>query len=121
MQSSQYDYSQCTPVVSRNSHYYYNPFKSAYLNARYLLDIQQTYTVTQADIGRLPNIAVQFYGTTAPWRILCQVNQISDPISDVYPGRVLLIPSLSSIANLLNNSNTSSGSTSSNFASTFTI
>lgn len=121
MQSTQYDYSQCTPVVTKDSHSYYNPFKSSYLNARYLLATAQTYTVTQADIGRLPNIAMRFYGSVGPWRVLCQVNQIADPINDIYPGRILLIPTLSSITDLLNNSNVANSGTSSNFSSTFTI
>lgn len=119
MNTSQYDYSQCTPIVASDSHYYYNPFKSAYLNARFLLSANQIYTVKLSDLGRLPNIAYRLYGSTNLWRIICQVNQITDPISDIYPGRNLYIPPLSDITDLLNSNNTTTSSVYSN--SRFTI
>lgn len=120
MKLTQYDYSQCTPIVSSGSHYYYNPFKSSYLNIRYNLSAGKSYTITIGDVGRLPNIAYRFYGNANLWRILCQVNQISDPINDIYPGRVINIPSLAEITNLINTNNNTTAA-SAYFNSTFVI
>ncbi len=103
MESTQYDYSQCTPVINRFGQNLYNPFKSAYLNARFNLRVADKYIVKASDIGRLPNISYQFYGTTALWRFICRYNQIADPVSDVYPGRVINLPDLAEVTNLLNN------------------
>jgi hypothetical protein len=52
------------------------------------------YTVTDTDLLRPDLISYSVYGTVDYWWIICYVNQIQNPFTDLVPGTVLTIPSL---------------------------
>jgi len=60
-------------------------------------DVVAIHTVTQADIGRLYNIAYRYYGVEAYWWAIADFNKIKNIFRDMYVGQTLYIPSLSSI------------------------
>lgn len=76
-------------------------FKSAYKNARFILRPGRRITVSQQDIANLPGIAYREYGSTDLWRIILSFNGIKDPIQDIVPGTVLILPTKSSVINLM--------------------
>lgn len=50
------------------------------------------YTVTASDIGRIDLIAWKYYRNVYWWWVIALVNHISNPITDLTIGTVLLIP-----------------------------
>jgi hypothetical protein len=105
MESSLADWSQCTPIYSNQTKYYYDPFRSTYKNIRFLLNKTSTYTVTKHTMGRIATISYNVYGTTTLWRVLLEYNQIHDPITELYPGVVLDIPDKAQAISYLTNAN----------------
>ncbi len=53
--------------------------------------------VQEVDIGRLDNIAYQYYEQTEAWWIIMLANNMSDIFNDMYVGQLLIIPSISQI------------------------
>lgn len=60
------------------------------------------FTVDNFHSNRLDLIANIFYGEPRYWWIIAQVNNILDPQQEVYPGRILSIPSKDRLMLLLN-------------------
>lgn len=76
-------------------------FKSAYKNMRFILRPGRRITVTQKDIANLPGIAHREYGSVDLWRVILSYNAIKDPIQDIVPGTVLILPTKSSVISLM--------------------
>ena len=76
-------------------------FKSAYKNAKFILQPGKRITVTQRDMANLPGIAHREYGSVDLWRIILSYNGIKNPIQDVIPGTTLIIPTKSSVISLM--------------------
>lgn len=53
-----------------------------------------TYIVPQFAIGRIDLISYIHYETVDLWWLIAQVNDIVDPITELYMGRVLRIPAI---------------------------
>lgn len=51
-----------------------------------------TYRLAQSDVGRLDIIAYKTLGDSKLWWIIAALNQIIEPISEMVPGTVILIP-----------------------------
>jgi hypothetical protein len=54
----------------------------------------QYYTVNEADIYRPDMISFKVYNTVVYWWLICYVNEIHDPYSDIYVGQLLIIPNI---------------------------
>jgi len=50
------------------------------------------YTITKNDIGRIDLIAWKFYEEVSWWWVIALVNHITNPLTDLKIGDVLLIP-----------------------------
>ena len=57
----------------------------------------QWYTVTNQTINRLDLIAQQYYGDSNYWWVIAHANNIFDALNDIYVGKILRIPPISSI------------------------
>jgi nucleoid-associated protein YgaU len=57
------------------------------------------YRVTAVDTMRPDLISYKAYGTVRFWWVICLVNQIDSPLTDIQPGTVLTIPSKLDIVN----------------------
>lgn len=55
------------------------------------------YEVRNVDIGRIDILADQFYDNPRLWWIVASVNEIIDPIEDMFQGQVLFIPSIEDV------------------------
>jgi len=42
--------------------------------------------------ARLDLLSFQYYNTVTLWRVIAAVNDISDPLTEVWAGRILRIP-----------------------------
>ena len=60
---------------------------------------QGRYRTTVHDEGRPDLVSYEAYGTVSFWWIICLVNQIDDPLTDLVEGMVLKIPSMLDIRN----------------------
>lgn len=58
------------------------------------LSTVDTHRVSAVTAGRLDLISVIFYGTYDLGWLICEHNQLKDPVGDVFVGRVLKIPSI---------------------------
>jgi hypothetical protein len=105
--TADYNYSKYTPLDNTGDQY--DVFVSGYKNIRF--NIQQTsqLQLDNSTAYNLPGIAYQVYGDTSLWWALLAYNGLNDPLSDVYPGLVLLIPPKAQIQAYI--SRQSSGST----------
>ena len=74
----------------------YGLWKPAALKSRPELTLDEgtysRYTTTAADIGRMDLIAWKFYGEVSWWWVIALYNHISNPLTDMNIGDVLLIP-----------------------------
>ena len=70
-----------------------------------------THIVTEGEIGNLPLIAHAEYGTTSLWWAIALTSNVVDPFSEVYAGRELTIPDISTIESFLQNIRTGRGTT----------
>ena len=52
------------------------------------------YKITDSDLMRPDLISYQVYGTVDYWWIICYLNQIHNPFSDIKIGMVLAIPNV---------------------------
>lgn len=90
-----FNYSKYTPLDSTGDGY--DSFRSGYKNIRF--NIQQTQQVQLDDSTayNLPGLAYQLYGDTSLWYGLMLYNGLSDPLTDIQPGLILLVPTKSDI------------------------
>jgi hypothetical protein len=72
-----------------------------YKNIRHLLPAVNTYVVTASDVANLPGIALNVYRDKDYWWVIGLYNGIIFPETDLVPGLVLQLPSLSDINSLL--------------------
>ena len=61
-----------------------------------------TYTVTNLDLGRPDKISFNIYKDTSYWSILMRINNIVDPVNDIYEGMTLKILPLAVLNSHLN-------------------
>lgn len=78
-----------------------NYLSAKYLNMRRLLPAMDTYIVTSADVANLPGIAYNVYRDKDYWWVIGLYNGIIFPDTDLVPGMVLQLPSLTDINALL--------------------
>lgn len=70
-----------------------------WLNARYM-DLHEAplrytfHTVTSSDLGQPDAIAFRYYQDSNWWWLLCSFNGIVNPLTDMYLGQRLKVPSL---------------------------
>lgn len=108
MESNTIDWAKNTPTYD-GSHY--NVFRSTYKNIRYeVKPLSSTYTVTAKDLGRIPMISYNIYGTTAYWRAILEYNGIRNPITDIYPGQILKLPDVNDFTNKVLGTDTTASS-----------
>lgn len=55
--------------------------------------------VTTADLMRPDLISWQYYQNVEFWWIICYVNRIMNPLKEIVPGAILIIPSIYDIFN----------------------
>jgi hypothetical protein len=79
----------------------FNYLSAKYKNIRHLLPAVNTYVVTSADVANLPGIAHNVYRDKDYWWVIGLYNGIIFPETDLVPGMVLQLPSLSDINALL--------------------
>jgi hypothetical protein len=78
-----------------------NYMSAKYKNIKFLLEPQDSYQITSSDASNLPGLAHKFYGDKGYWWIIGLYNGILDPVTDLVPGTVIQLPSLTDINNLL--------------------
>jgi hypothetical protein len=57
------------------------------------------YRLTSSDVMRPDLISWQFYQTVDFWWLVCYVNKIINPLRDLVPGQVIIIPNIMDIFN----------------------
>lgn len=57
----------------------------------------QQHVVSQPEVGCLDAVAYNYYGIEELWPIIAFYSNIRNPFTDMYPGQVLVIPSLAAI------------------------
>lgn len=90
-----FSYSKYTPLDNTGAGY--NSFKSGYKNIRFNIQQQQQVQLDDSTAYNLPGLAYQLYGDTSLWYALMLYNGLSDPLTDIQPGIVLLVPAKSDI------------------------
>jgi len=60
--------------------------------------------VTQSEEGRPDIISKRAYDTEELWWVICQYNGVVNPILDIIPGMVVLIPNYSALTQVLSES-----------------
>jgi hypothetical protein len=78
-----------------------NYLAAKYKNIKHLLPAVNTYVVTASDVANLPGIAFNVYRDRDYWWVIGFYNGIIFPETDLVPGMVLQLPSLSDINALL--------------------
>lgn len=73
---------------------YFDWQTAEYKNIKFLLPPIYRHVCTAADWSNSPGIAFQYYKNTDYWWVVCQYNGIIDPITEFWPGRVILLPGL---------------------------
>jgi hypothetical protein len=63
------------------------------------------YEVQVADVGRLDKISYAFYKREDLWWAIASVNNIKDPLAEMYPGMALKIPLESAVERALTEGN----------------
>jgi len=64
------------------------------------MDYEPTYyRVQESDLMRSDNISFKNYGTVDFWWILCLVNEIDNPLTDLEIGQILTVPNSIDIYN----------------------
>lgn len=64
-------------------------------------EFDDRHTVTGADVGHLDLIAYQYYETEEYWWAIAYANKIRNPLTDMFIGQQLIIPSLQAITDAL--------------------
>lgn len=63
----------------------------------YPFEVSTEYVVSEADENRLDIIAYKVYGRASMYWAIAYANSIKDPLTEVTAGRILLIPSISTL------------------------
>ena len=61
------------------------------------IESSSRYLVRNVDVGRLDLLAYEFYGNVRLWWIIATVNNLVDPIGDMFPGQKLYIPTYDAV------------------------
>lgn len=61
----------------------------------------RTYVVENFYEGNPQAISTVFYGEPRLWWLICQYNNILDPVAEIKPGRILFIPSKDRVSLML--------------------
>jgi hypothetical protein len=107
--SGDYNYSKYTPLDNTGTQY--DVFQSGYKNIRFNIQQTQQIQLDDSTAYNLPGICYQAYGDTSLWYGLMAYNGLSDPLTDIQPGIVLLIPPKSAIQAYISRQASSSAST----------
>lgn len=83
-----------------------NYLSAKFKNIKFLLPAADSYMLSQSDAANLPGLAKKLLGDVGYWWVLALYNGILDPVSDLVPGRVLQIPSVTDINALLSTTDT---------------
>jgi hypothetical protein len=89
-----FNYSTYTPPDNTG---YYDIFRSGYKNIRFNIQPNSKVTLDDSTAYNLPGIAYAAFGDSSLWRGLLAYNGLNDPLTDVYPGLSLAIPTKSDI------------------------
>ena len=73
-----------------------------YKNLKFSVPANKMFQVTSAYEFNLPSISLAVYNDISYWWAIALYNDIFDPLTDVYVGRNLMIPELTSFLSLLN-------------------
>ena len=71
--------------------------QSKYVNIRYGVSIERHVTIDSKYEANLPGLAYDYYGDVEMWRVIMEVNGLSDPLNDVVVGAVLAMPTRASV------------------------
>lgn len=94
------------PIVSAktpgqpHTNHYLDYLRASYLDTLSLITEYTLLTVDQSIAYRPDYISWKSYGTTDYWWIVCFANKIIHPMRDLYPSRVIKIPSLIQITKM---------------------
>lgn len=55
------------------------------------------HTVRAYELGRLDQLAQEYYSDARYWWVIATANSITDPLTDMEPGQVLVIPARESV------------------------
>jgi hypothetical protein len=88
--TADFDWSNYTPLDSTGNNY--DKFKSAYKNVRFNVQPTTQIQLTATDMANLPGLAFRLFNDTSLWRALLAYNGLSDPLSDIAVGMVLMVP-----------------------------
>jgi len=64
-------------------------------------DQYTNYTVAMGDIGRMDLLAHKFYGDSTLWWVIAYYSGVKNPLTDMYVGQVLVIPSSELVGNMV--------------------
>ena len=74
---------------------------AAYISIDYSNISYNQYIVTAVTAYQLDLISYNFYGDESYWWLIAQFNRIFDPVNEIVPGKILLIPSPTQAMQLL--------------------
>ncbi len=60
-----------------------------------------TYRIADTDLGRIDLLAYKFYGDVSLWWVICVVNKIANPLTDMWVGQELKILDKDYVAKLI--------------------
>ena len=75
------------------------------------LRLTTIHRVQEGEVGNLPLISYEEYGTTNLWWVIALTSNVVDPFSDVYVGRELTVPDVSNVESFLQSIRTGRGTT----------
>ena len=90
-------------VSQKGNNYIYNINKTIYFDNITSLspNYYEKYTIQLND--QWTTISFKFYGTIELWWIICKINNIKDPSTELIPGTIINIPSQDAVLLVLNN------------------
>lgn len=92
--TADFSYYKYTPIDETG---YYDIFRSGYKNLKFNVQTNQQLQLDASNAYNLPGLSYQLYGDTSLWYALLAFNGLKDPLTDVYPGLILLIPTKSDV------------------------
>jgi hypothetical protein len=100
--SGDFNYSAYTPYDNTG---YYDIFRSGYKNIRFASQPNQQLQLDNSMAYNLPGLAFSLYGDSSLWYALMAYNGLNDPLTDIYPSLVILIPAKSDLINYISQTN----------------
>jgi hypothetical protein len=101
--SGDLDWSSFTPVDNTGNAY--SIFRSGYKNLRFNVPVQKKVTLNAAQAYNLPGLSQELFTDTSLWLALLAFNGLSDPLTDVYPGLTLNVPTKADLVAYIGQSN----------------